>query len=264
MNASRTHTILKSLILFAVILCVQVLAQAAPPENPMGETVYSHVNDQAVLSRSGNFAATTELTHQLFKNVAIPTELADAFGFTDRIAHAEVEYRKGAHPAVHESDVVKAVNNMVTAIGAPQWAHTSLAEVRKLRMHMLVVYPQLIASQEPPDSSGHYKAVSDNLRPIEAAYLATTMLYQKAYNSEYQFTETEKAQNDTLSPAVVKAKQQERVNTLQAMLHGKTQSVSVRDLLTASDRFFSDLGMEPTTLLSTLTNQSSNSAKGGQ
>jgi hypothetical protein len=194
--------------------------------------------------------------------VAIPTDLADAFGFTDRIVHAEAEYHNGGHPAVHESDVVKAVNNMVTAIGAPQWAQTSPAEVRRLRMHMLVIYPQLIASQEPPDSNGHHKAVSNNLRPIEAAYLATTMLYQKAYNSEYQFTEAEKAQNATLSLDAVKAKQRERIDSLQAMLHGKTQSVSVRDLLTTSDRFFSDLGVEPTTLTSILSNR--NNEKGGQ
>jgi hypothetical protein len=263
-HTSRTHMILKSLILFAAILCIQVPAQVATYANPTGETVYSHVNHQAVLSRSGNSAATAELAHQLFKNVAIPTDLADAFGFTERIVHAETDYRNGAHPAVHESDVVKAVNNMVDAIGAPQWAHTSPAEVSKLRMHMLAVYPQLLASQEPPDSKGHVKAVSNNLRPMEAAYLATTLLYQKAYNSEYQFTEAEKAQNATLSPAEVKAKHKERINAIQAMLHGKTQSVSVRDLMTASDRLFSDLGVEPTTLVSTLGNRNSNNAKGGQ
>jgi len=242
--------------------CIQAPAQTASNPTPIGESVYAHVNHQAVLSRAGNPAATADLAHQLFKNVAIPTDLADAFGFTDRIVHAETEYRNGGHPAVHESDVVKAINNMVTTIGAPGWAHTNLVEVRKLRMHMLVVYPQLIANQEPPDNNGHHKAVSDNLRPIEAAYLATTMLYQKAYNSDYQFTDAEKAQNATLNPAAMKAKQQERVNTLQAMLHGKTQSVSVRDLLTASDRFFSDLGVEPTTLTGTLSNR--DNAKGGQ
>jgi hypothetical protein len=259
-----THGVPKSLVLFAVVLCIQVPAQVATHANATVETVSSHVNHQAVLSRSGNSAATTELAHQLFKNVAIPTNLADAFGFTNRIVKAETDYRNGAHSAVHEADVVKAINNMVDTIGAPQWAHTSPAEVSKLRMHMLVVYPQLLASQEPPDSKGHVKVVSNNLRPMEAAYLATTLLYQKAYNSEYQFTEAEKAQNATLPAAEVKTKQQERVNTIRAILHGQTQSVSVRDLMTASDRLFSDLGVEPTSLVSSLSNRNSNNAKGGQ
>jgi hypothetical protein len=88
------------------------------------------------------------------------------------------------------------------------------------------------------------------------------MLYQKAYNAEYQFTETEKAQNARLSASAIKVKQQERVDSLQAMLRGKTQSISVRDLLTASDRFFSDLGIQPTTLLGSLSTRSSGT-KGG-
>jgi hypothetical protein len=248
--------------LFALLLCIQAPAQVTSNANQTGESVFTHVNRQAGLSRAGNSAATADLAHQLFKNVAIPTDLADAFGFTDRIVHAETEYRNGAHAAVHEADVVKAVNNLVTTIGAPQWAHTNPSEVRKLRMHMLVLYPQLIASQEPPDSKGHYKAVSEGMRPMEAAYLATSLLYQKAYNSDYQFTDAEKAQNATLSAAAMKTKHQERIDALQAMLRGKTQSVSMRDLLTASDRFFSDLGVEPTALTSHLGN--SNNAKGGQ
>jgi hypothetical protein len=117
--------------------------------------------------------------------------MADGFGFTDRIVQAESQYRNGAHPAVHESDVVKAINNFANSIGAPQWAHTNQIEVRRLRMHMLTLYPQLMASQAPPDSKQHYKAIDEDMRPIEGAYVATTLIYQKLYNSKYQFTDAE-------------------------------------------------------------------------
>jgi hypothetical protein len=112
-------------------------------------------------------------------------------------------------------------------------------------MHMLVLYPQLLVSREPPDAKGHYKAVSEKLRPMEAAYLATTLLYQKAFNAEYQFTDVEGAQNRKLDAATVNAMHLERTKALQDLLHGNTQAISVRDLMTASDHFFSDLGIEP-------------------
>jgi hypothetical protein len=236
-------------ILCALILGIQAPAQVGSQASPTGESVFAHVNRQAELSRSGNSAATAELARQLFKNASIPTDLADALGFTDRIVQAEIGHRNGTHPAVHEADVVKAVNNLTNTIGAPQWAQTNRVEVRKLRMHLVVLYPQLMASQEPADANGHRKAVNESLRPIEASYLATSMLYQKAFNSEYQFTDTERAQNSLLDPSVVNSKHLERVKTLQDLLHGRTQAISVRDLLTASDHFFSDLGIEPATNL---------------
>ncbi len=248
--------------LFAIVPCNQMPAQVAPPVVFSGESVYAHVNHQAVLSKAGDITATADLAHELFKSVAIPTEVADAFGFTDRIVRADVAYQQKTLPAVHESDIVKAINNIVSTIGGPQWARTNQVEVRKLRMHMLVLYPQLLASRERPDGNGHRKAVGDNLRPIEAAWIATTMLYQKAYNADYQFTETENAQNAKLSTSAMKAKRQERVDVLQAMLHGKTQSISVRDLVTASDRFFSDLGIQPSTLFGSVDTRSSGT-KGG-
>jgi hypothetical protein len=237
-------------MLCAFLVCIQAPAQVISQANPAGESVLTHVNRQAISSRSGNSAATADLTHQLFTNAGIPTELADAFGFTDRIVQAEVAYRNGTHAAIHETDVVKAINNLTSTIGAPQWAHTSQPEIRKLRMHMLVLYPQLMASQDPPDTKGHRKAVSDNMRPIEASYLATALLYQKAFNSEYQFTDAERAQNMKLDAAAVNANHLARVQTLQDLLHGKTNTISVRDLLTASDHFFSDLGIAPATNLS--------------
>jgi hypothetical protein len=230
---------------------IQAPAQT-PQTQPSAESVFAHVNRHAVLSRAGDPAATAELSHQLFRNVAIPIELADVLGFSDRMVQAETEYRKGNRPAVHEADIVKAVNNLTNTIGAPQWAHTSQAEVRKLRMHMLVLYPQLMGTSEASDAKGRYKAVSEKLGPMEAAYLATTLLYQKAFNAEYQFTDAEQTQNAALDAATVNAKHLERVQALQDLLHGKTQSISVRDLLTASDHFFSDFGIEPNATVGTV------------
>jgi hypothetical protein len=80
---------------------------------------------------------------------------------------------------------------------------------------------------------------------MEAAFVAATLVYQKLNNADYQFTDAERTQNATLDAAVVKAKHVERSRTLQGLLRGST--VSLRDLLPASDRFFSDLGIAPVT-----------------
>jgi hypothetical protein len=107
-------------LLSALLLFSQAPAQVASQPSPSSESVFTHVNRQAILSRAGDTPATSELAHQLFKNVGIPTEIADSFGFTDRVVQAETAHRNGTLPAVQEADVVKAVNNLTRTIGAPQ------------------------------------------------------------------------------------------------------------------------------------------------
>ncbi len=249
---------------FIAILCVGVQAQSIPQPR-VGESPIAYVNRQAVLSRTGNQPATVELVHQLYKTVGVPEELGDTLGFTNRITQAEVDYRHRAHQAVHESDVVNAVNNLGTTLGAPQWAHTNLTEVRKLRMHMVAIYPQLIAGHEPPDSKGHYKAVSDSMGPMEASYLATTLVYQKAHNSDYQFTDAEKAQNAGLDAATVKTKHLERKQAIQNLFSGQNQSIGVLSAFTAVDHFYSDLGVPSlTNNNASVTSNGGNATEGGR
>jgi len=251
-EGTRVHTaglhIFRALLLTALTTATYTIAQSPQPSStssPAAKSVYAQVNEQAVLSRAGDAEATAQLTRQLFRNAAVPIELADLFGFTDRIVQAETAYRNGAHAPIHEADIVKAVNNLVGTIGAPTWANTSQAEVRKLRMHMLIAYPQLIANQGPPDANGNFKVLGENMRPVEASYVATSLLYQKIYNADYQFTAAERAQNAQLNPATVNANHLERTQLLQNLLQGGSGGISVRDLITASDHFFSDLGIEP-------------------
>jgi len=207
------------------------------------KSVFDHVNELADLSRAGNADATRELTRQVFRNGGIPSEIADSFGFTDRIVQAESAYRNGSQAPVHEADIVKAINNLVSAVGAPAWVRTNQVEVRKARMRLLVAYPRLIASQEPPDDNGHYKPLSENMRPVEAAYVAITLLYQKHYNADFQFTDEEQSQNAKLDSATVNAKHLERTHTFGSLVGGQSSIISVRDLQSAAGYFFDDLGI---------------------
>ncbi len=164
-------------------------------------------------------------------------------GFTDRVARAEADYQSGAHTPAHEIDIVRAVNHLMEGVGAPQWARTSLPEVHKLRMHLLVGYPHLIASPQPPDSKGHRKPLADTMSPLESAFIATTLVFQKAYNPDYMFTPAELAQQAPADIANRKTEQLQRQALLEQTFHGQNDSVSWHDLINASNLFFNDLNM---------------------
>lgn len=276
-NTCVVHTLLVIAVvtttpLFAQSTLQQPIQSSKPTSSStlpaaQGKSVYAHVNELADLSRAGNADATRELTHRTFQDNGIPTEIADALGFTDRVVQAEAAYRNGMHAPIHEADIVKAVNNLANTVGAPAWVRTNQPEVRKVRMRLLAAYPRLIGSQEPPDENGHYKALSENMRPVEAAYIAICLLYQKHYNADFQFTDEEKAQDAKLDAATVKAKHLQRTQIFGRLLHGQSSQTSVRDLQTAAGYFFDDLGIEQVANIGTAEMQTSSAIamlKGGR
>jgi hypothetical protein len=199
------------------------------------------VNEQAVLVHAGDSQAIASHSSTVFQRVGIPAEVADAFHFTARLAQAETDYRNGSHAAIHEEDLVRANNNLVSTLGAPEWAQTNQQEVRKLRMEFMARYPQLLANQAPADENGHFQALSKNISPIEATFLATSLIYQKLYAPDYQLTAKEKAAGGkaALSPAIFL----QRTQALLDILHGNAQNLSIFDLTHAADGRFSDLGI---------------------
>lgn len=251
-------------LLLSVPTCLSAQTQNTKRVNHPGDLPFSRVNHLASLARSGNTNADVQLVHQLFINVGVSPNIADVFGFTDRIVQAETEFSKGELAPIPDSVLVQAVNNAANTIGAPQWSHTNQQEMRRLRMHMLVLYPQLIADQGRPDAKGHYHALKNTVSPMEAAYIGLTMMYQKIYNPNYQFTEAERAANASLSPSENQSKHIVREETMLNILSGKTQSISIQDLLAVADRFFDDLGIEPATYNNALNRQSSISSRGGE
>lgn len=261
LSRMAAHTLLAIAVLTATTLFAQpALQQRNQPAKPapsstlptsQGKSPDAYVNELADLSRAGNADATRELARQTFRDGGIKSEIADSFGFTERIVQAEAAYRNGMHAPVHEADIVKSVNNLANAVGAPAWVHTGEGEVRKVRMRLLVAYPRLTANHEPPDDSEHYKVPSENIGPVEAAYIAITLLYQKHYNADFQFTDEEQAQNAKLDASTVKAKHLERTQIFGGLVRRQTSSASTRDLLRACDHFFDNLGIDQVATIDT-------------
>lgn len=211
-----------------------------PPPDTHPRSSLEQVNLQASLLSSQHQNAATFLAHQAFRNIGVPTDIADSFGFTNRIVQVDALYRHGQHRGVTEQDVLRAVNNFVDKVQAPAWAHATPQEVRKLRMRLLVLYPQLMASHAAPDTSGHYRALDDTMSPLEAAHLATSLLYQKAFNEEYQLTDKEK----TLDLPTRTRLHTERTNAMNSLVWGKSDVASMQDMLGFADQLFTDLGIE--------------------
>ncbi len=178
--------------------------QGSPDKPHTLVEIHRRLDNLALRSRQGDAQAIAQLSQTVFQRVGVPPEVADSFHFTQRLAQAETDYRNGVHASVHEEDLVRAHNNLAHTLGAPEWAYTSQLEVRRLRMQFMARYPQLLANQAPPDQRGHFQALGNSIGPIEAAFLATSLVYQKIYNREYQLSAQEQAAGGAaaLTPAV--------------------------------------------------------------
>lgn len=223
-----------------------IFAQSSPknatPARIIHRSPYLIANDEVPLSRAGNYQATLALTHELFANAGIPTQLADDLGFTQRIANAQVEYQKGMILPIHEQDIVTSFNDFVGRLGLPSWADTTEPQIRKLRVRLALVIPKLFVSHDPPDAKGRRQLLSPNLSPLQAGYIAATMFYMKVFDSSYQFTPAGRAKFQAKGKDAFYAEHARRRATLLNIVHGKSDSVSVADLLPAANQLLDNLG----------------------
>lgn len=227
-------------------LCLPALGQIGPdPHSSVPiRSLYAHLNQNAIRARSGDLAAIRELADQMFTNAGVPSAVPDAFGLTKAIVTSEAAYRSGGQPPLHEQNVVNAVNAFAAAISAPAWTHTSQIEVRAFRMHLMVELPQLFVNRTR-SANGQYSPASADMSPLEASWIAIGLLRQKVFNSNYQFTDAERASQLFLDPPRRYAAHLERSQQLLDLINGRTSEVSIRDLLSASSYFFGDLGITP-------------------
>ena len=70
------------------------------------------------------------------------------------------------------------------------------------------------------------------------------MIHMKAFNEEFQFSDVERSENQKRDPASVADVRSQRTKMLLDIAEGRSDSVSVRDVLAAGDHLFSDLGMQ--------------------
>jgi hypothetical protein len=197
----------------------------------------------ARLVHQGNVPAMFALTHDLFARSGVSPDIADGLGFTSRVVNAEKAYRAGYGRSISESDLVGAVNAFADTIGAPPWAHTTTGEITRLRMSLVVSNPELFADHSGPDAKGHYHALNASMSPLEVSYIITTLIYQKIYNPTFEMTDSEYAARYSMTRAQLTRLHIQRESQLLSLARGTSGDVSLQDILGATDRLFTQLGM---------------------
>ena len=84
------------------------------------------------------------------------------------------------------------INAIAQKIGAPAFAYTNCAEVRRVRMRMMPLVPALFARDlKRSDGKGGFR-IRQTLLPMEAVYLFASVIDQKLWNPDFQLTSQER------------------------------------------------------------------------
>jgi hypothetical protein len=99
----------------------------------------------------------------------------------ERAATAEIRFRRGQHKPIAEKDLVSTINNLADRFNAPDYAKTSIEQVRMLRMALMVKSPHVVGTL--PEQKGH---ISSDMSPLEAAYVTLSLILQKLHTPAFQ------------------------------------------------------------------------------
>lgn len=139
-----------------------------------------------------------ELADVLFKEFGseIPPGISERI--KERLIRAELKYRE-SHQGVREGNVVEVINNLASRFGAPDYAKTTLLQVRFMRASLRRYVPNLVAVETQESRMGLRQPVGTGMNPevspLEAAFLALLMVQQKMLNDDWQQTPEEWAAN---------------------------------------------------------------------
>lgn len=147
------------------------------------------LNAKGNLARGGDEKEVDGYADEVFRQFGSP-EMASAMApFKDRLVRAEVNYRRQGKGGVSERGLANSLNGLTKKLGAPDYARVSPAQVRHMRVNMMVAYPGFIgrASEKKLKKS----VVNPEMSPIEAAGVTMLLVTQKLSNEEFQVTPEE-------------------------------------------------------------------------
>lgn len=109
-----------------------------------------------------------------------------------RLVDAEVRYRTSGKGGFTDAKVAHAVNMLAKKVGAPNFAYTDRWQTRQLRMKMMTMLPALFGTNLRVAKNKPKQQIREEMSPIEAVCLLTTMVEQKFYNPIYQLSPAER------------------------------------------------------------------------
>jgi hypothetical protein len=112
-------------------------------------------------------------------------------GVKDRVVQAELSYRRGVTAGVHEEAVVKAVNELASKFNVPDYAMTSVHQIRALRIGLSLHEPKFMGTGTARENAKVGESINLIMSPAQAVHLIGTLIDQKLLNEEYQVPPTE-------------------------------------------------------------------------
>lgn len=148
------------------------------------------IDEKAHRAKGNDESAVRELANEVFATAyfgEIPSDYREAM--KERIIRDELNYRSGKK-GVSEEKVVLTVNHLALKFNAPDFAQTSAAQVRALRVRLKLGYPNFIAQETREKKKGLKKKVGDTINPemspLEAAFVTGVLVQQKMLNADFQ------------------------------------------------------------------------------
>src|SRR5205085_3497716 len=130
---------------------------------------------------SDNEASVRALTEDVFNYPhaygRMPPSIESAV--KDRLTQAEIAHLRGTRPGVKEEDVAKVVNMVVDRLHLPEYARTSVKQVRVLRMSLALASPSFMGRGMTEQNVNVGESVSPELSPLQATHLAAVLVDQK-------------------------------------------------------------------------------------
>lgn len=146
------------------------------------------IESAAVTARGGDPSAVSALTDAVFAYPHSYRRLPPSLEYPikQRIANAEVAYRQGQSSGVQTADLVNAFNGLADKFGLPDYAKTSVVQIRYLRTSMALGFPQFMGEGLSRPGAKVGDPISDAMSPTQAAHLAQVLADQKLWNPDYQ------------------------------------------------------------------------------
>jgi hypothetical protein len=174
----------------------QGLTGVSQPRTSASRRQYAGLRDSRTMARRGIAGQLVLPTDQIqrFAEMALAGEpdrvrdlvnaVVDLSAFStipgsvrNRLLRAELAFRDGSAPPIRHQEIANASNELADELGAPSFARTSEAQIRVFRERMRDLVPSLSALG------------SDNLAsmsPVEAAFILSTLAFQKLANPAFQ------------------------------------------------------------------------------
>ena len=248
--------------LFAVSLLLGVARVAAAQDVSSAhektkpqEDNWNRVNRAARNVKAGDKTAIRTLVNEIFLTHGLEEHFsAGSASIKERLVTAEVDFHNGASDGIDAERVVDSINQLGQRLSLPAFATTDVAEVKKVRVRMLTLYPALIGrgpAAKRDDSRPHFE---DKMSPIEAFHVAATLVQQKLFNPAFQLTTQETRQISGQSNVTAKGRAEgraafqaaakgERSRQIMAAIHTAATTISLREMLNQCEQSLDLLGI---------------------